>query len=69
MRTIGLQLNLGIMSDTEDYPGPSYGHSEKKGQDPRGRANEDMTKPAARINPICQDSKSLHRVQTLLISR
>jgi hypothetical protein len=39
------------MSDTEDYPGPTHAQPEKKGQDPRGRANEDMAKPAARPLP------------------
>jgi hypothetical protein len=48
----GLETRPGIiMSDTEDYPGPSHGHAEKKGQDPRGRANQDMVKPAARPLP------------------
>jgi len=36
------------MSDTEDYPGPSHDHPEKQGQDPRGRANEEMVKPQAK---------------------
>jgi hypothetical protein len=36
------------MSDTEDYPGPSKGSPEKKGQgaDPGGRAGKKMVKPA-----------------------
>jgi hypothetical protein len=47
----GLDTRIKDMSDTEDYPGPSHGHPEKKGQDPRGRANEDMTKPSSRPLP------------------
>jgi hypothetical protein len=39
------------MSDTEDYPGPSQNHPEKQGQDPRGRANEEMVKPTTRPEP------------------
>ena len=40
-----------IMSDVEDYPGPSNDQAAKKGQDPRGRADESMVKPAARSEP------------------
>jgi hypothetical protein len=36
------------MSDTEDYPGPTQNQPDKEGQDPRGRADEDMVKPPAR---------------------
>ena len=36
------------MSDTEDYPGPSQDQPDKEGQDPGGRADEDMVKPPAR---------------------
>jgi hypothetical protein len=39
------------MSDVEDYPGPSNDQAAKKGQDPRGRADESMVKPAARSEP------------------
>jgi hypothetical protein len=35
------------MNDTEDYPGPTKDQPDKEGQDPRGRANEDMVKPPA----------------------
>jgi hypothetical protein len=34
--------------DTEDYPGPTHKQPDKEGQDPRGRADEDMVKPPAR---------------------
>jgi hypothetical protein len=47
------------MSDTEDYPGPSHNHPEKKGQDPRGRADEEMVKPPAR--PETDDKKKKAR--------
>jgi hypothetical protein len=35
------------MSDTEDYPGPTQNQPDKEGQDPRGRADEEMVKPPA----------------------
>jgi hypothetical protein len=35
------------MSETEDYPGPTQDQPDKEGQDPRGRADEDMVKPPA----------------------
>jgi hypothetical protein len=41
----------GIMSGTEDYPGPTINHPEKEGQDPRGRADEGMVKPPSRPKP------------------
>jgi hypothetical protein len=41
------RANLGYMSEMEDYPGPSQSHPEKEGQDPRGRADEEMVKPPA----------------------
>ena len=37
-----------VMSDSEDYPGPSHDQPEKEGQDPRGRADEEMVKPPER---------------------
>ncbi|MBV9644664.1 MAG: hypothetical protein JO334_13950 [Verrucomicrobia bacterium] len=39
------------MSGIEDYPGPSEDHPEKEGQEPRGRSNEEMVKPASRPKP------------------
>jgi hypothetical protein len=36
------------MSDTEDYPGPTQDQPDKEGQDPRGRADEEMVKPPAK---------------------
>jgi Family of unknown function (DUF6496) len=42
-----LCANKWIMS-TDDYPGPSDNHPEKEGQDPRGRADEEMVKPSSR---------------------
>jgi hypothetical protein len=45
------------MSDTEDYPGPSQSHPEKQGQDPRGRANEEMVKPTAPPKPVSAKKK------------
>jgi len=38
------------MSDVEDYPGPSR-QPVKKGQDPRGRADEGMVKPSTSPHP------------------
>ena len=35
----GREMRTFDMSDTEDYPGPSRGHPEKQGHDPRGRAS------------------------------
>jgi len=35
------------MSETEDYPGPTQDQPDKEGQDPRGRADEEMVKPPA----------------------
>jgi hypothetical protein len=43
--------NFGSMSDIEDYPGPSHEHPEKRGQHPRGRADEEMVKPPAKPRP------------------
>jgi hypothetical protein len=40
-----------IMSDVEDYPGPTHNHPEKKGQDPPGRADEGMVKPSVSPEP------------------
>src|SRR5437868_1641144 len=40
-----------VMSDVEDYPGPSA-HPEKKGQDFRRRADEEMVKPTSRPEPV-----------------
>jgi hypothetical protein len=45
------------MSETEDYPGPSQRHPEKQGQDPLGRADEDMVKPPAKPKPDSQKDK------------
>jgi hypothetical protein len=42
------QCELLVMSDTEDYPGPTKDHPEKQGQDPRGRTSEKMVKPPAK---------------------
>jgi hypothetical protein len=39
------------MSETEDYPGPTHRQPEKQGQDPRGRADEDIVKPVANPKP------------------
>jgi hypothetical protein len=39
------------MSEMEDYPGPTQNHPEKQGQDPRGRADEEMVKPTAPPEP------------------
>jgi hypothetical protein len=39
-----------VMSDAEDYPGPSDDPA-KKGQDPHGRATEKMVKPPADGKP------------------
>jgi hypothetical protein len=36
------------MSDIEDYPGPTQNQPDKEGQDPRGRADEEMVKPPAK---------------------
>ena len=45
------------MSETEDYPGPSQQHPEKEGQDPGGRANEQMVKPTERTKPAPKTDK------------
>jgi hypothetical protein len=45
------------MSETEDYPGPSHQHPEKEGQDPGGRANEQMVKPTERTKPAPKTDK------------
>jgi hypothetical protein len=47
------------MSDTEDYPGPTHQHPDKEGQDPRGRADEDMVKPPARPEAEKKEDKDL----------
>ena len=44
------RANLGVMSETEDYPGPSQKQPEKEGQE-KGRANEHMVKPTERPKP------------------
>jgi hypothetical protein len=44
------------MSDSEDYPGPSQ-TPEKQGQDPRGRANEEMVKPTAPPEPVSEKKR------------
>ena len=44
------RANLGVMSETEDYPGPSQKQPEKEGQE-QGRANEHMVKPTERPKP------------------
>jgi hypothetical protein len=36
------------MSDTEDYPGPTQNQPEKDGQNPLGKADENMVKPPAK---------------------
>jgi hypothetical protein len=46
-----VDANYGVMSETEDYPGPTHRQPEKQGQDPRGRADEDMVKPASNPKP------------------
>jgi hypothetical protein len=38
-------------SEVEDYPGPSHNHPEKEGQDPEGRADEEMIKPPTSPEP------------------
>jgi hypothetical protein len=55
-------MRTSDMSDTEDYPGPTRGHPEKQGQDPRGRAKEDMVKPPAKPRPESVKEKP-HRRQ------
>ncbi len=52
-----------IMSDVEDYPGPSHDHPAKKGQDPSGRADEGMVKPPARPKPKKEKSRKTLRPQ------
>jgi hypothetical protein len=44
------------MSEVEDYPGPSQNHPEKEGQDPKGRADEEMVTPTAQPGPKKQKS-------------
>jgi hypothetical protein len=46
------------MNDTEDYPGPTHGHPDKEGQDPRGRADEDMVKPPAQPKTQTEGKKA-----------
>lgn len=45
-----IRREITAMSDVEDYPGPSR-QPVKKGQDPRGRADEGMVKPPASPHP------------------
>jgi hypothetical protein len=45
------------MSETEDYPGPTQHQPEKQGQDPRGRADEDMVKPFEKPKPDSKKDK------------
>jgi hypothetical protein len=51
------------MSDVEDYPGPSRNHPEKNGQDPEGRADEEMVKPP--VSPEPKKKKSPLRKRKL----
>jgi hypothetical protein len=51
--------NYGVMSDTEDYPGPTQRHPEKQGQDPRGRADEHMVKPPSKPEPDAKKDKTV----------
>ena len=46
------------MSDTEDYPGPTHDHPEKQGQNPGGRADEEMVKPPAKPLPDVEKRES-----------
>jgi hypothetical protein len=49
------------MSEVEDYPGPSHNHPEKEGQDPKGRADEEMVTPPAEPEPKKQKSPQRKR--------
>ena len=46
------------MNETEDYPGPTHGHPDKQGQDPKGRADEGMVKPPAQPMPETEEEKA-----------
>ena len=46
------------MNETEDYPGPTHAHPDKQGQDPKGRADEGMVKPAAQPMPDKEEEKA-----------
>jgi hypothetical protein len=46
------------MNETEDYPGPTHGHPDKQGQDPKGRADEGMVKPPAEPKPETEEKKA-----------
>jgi hypothetical protein len=48
------------MNETEDYPGPTHGHPDKQGQDPKGQADEDMVKPPARPETEMEQKKNPH---------
>ena len=50
-------LRTEDMNDTEDYPGPTHNHPDKQGQDPKGRADEDMVKPPARPETETEEKK------------
>jgi malate synthase len=50
-----------IMSDVEDYPGPTHNHPEKKGQNQAGRADEGMVKPS--VNPEPKKEKPMKQKQ------
>jgi hypothetical protein len=51
-------LRTKDMNETEDYPGPTQGHPDKQGQDPKGRADEDMVKPPARPETDTKQKKT-----------
>lgn len=51
-------LRTRDMNETEDYPGPTHGHPDKQGQDPKGRADEGMVKPPAQPMPEKEEEKA-----------
>jgi hypothetical protein len=53
-------LRIRDMNETEDYPGPTHGHPDKQGQDPKGRADEGMVKPPAQPMPETGEEKAPH---------
>jgi hypothetical protein len=51
-------LRTRDMNETEDYPGPTHGHPDKQGQDPKGQADEGMVKPPAQPMPETEEEKA-----------
>lgn len=52
------RCELFIMTETEDYPGPTQNQPEKEGQEAPARTDEEMVKPPAKPEVESKEEKA-----------